>query len=67
MLTDNVLLRSQTYYVRVTAMDGHGNVLAWMRGNTALPGTTVFHQMDGTYEYMPVGAKAITIGDKKSD
>jgi hypothetical protein len=58
VLTDGVLLKGQTYYVRVTAMDAHGNVLAWLHGDT------FYHQLVGFYEYVQLGAKAIVVGKK---
>jgi hypothetical protein len=58
VLTDEVMLRGQSYLVRVTAMDEHGNVLAWQYGST------MYHQMDGFYEYIQLGAKSIVVGRK---
>jgi hypothetical protein len=45
--------RGQAYLARVTAVDGNGNVIAWMRGDL------LFHQMTDFYEKIPLGAVLI--------
>jgi hypothetical protein len=50
VLTFTAPIRGQSYYVRITAVDAHGNVIAWMHGDSQL------HMLDGFYEYIPLGA-----------
>jgi hypothetical protein len=74
--TDQIMLKGQPYYVRLTAVDAHGNVLAWMAGGskagrvdgrvTGTIGTSKLRQLAGFYEYVPMGAKRIDSG-KHSD